>query len=171
MREKPKLRVGLIGSGFMGKAHVFGFATAGKVFDLPYEIELHTLADISTEAAARAARDFGFARSTDDWRKLVADPEASHIMNAGYSSGFSVQQVLDAVDRVTNMQIDRRIEGRRAGDPPALIADNSRILATLPWRPQYADLDMIVAHALAWERKLGDRRGDQVSASSAAVEP
>jgi predicted dehydrogenase len=75
MSEKPKLRIGLIGSGFMGKAHVFGFATAGKVFDLPYEIELHTLADISTEAAARAARDFGFARSTDDWRKLIADPE------------------------------------------------------------------------------------------------
>ena len=91
--------------------------------------------------------------------KLVADPGASHIMNAGYSSGFSVQEVLDSVDRVTNMQLDRRIEGRRAGDPPALIADNSRILATLPWRPRYADLDTIIAHALAWERKLTDMRG------------
>jgi UDP-glucose 4-epimerase len=90
--------------------------------------------------------------------KLVAEPDACHIMNAGYSSGFSVQQVLDAVDRVTNLKLDRRIEGRRAGDPDALIADNSRILATLPWQPQFNDLDVIVTHALAWERKLGERK-------------
>ncbi len=89
--------------------------------------------------------------------KLVAAPDQSHIMNCGYSNGFSVQQVLDAVDRVTNMKLDRRIESRRAGDPDALIADNSRILATLPWQPRYNDLDTIVTHALAWERKLSER--------------
>ena len=92
--------------------------------------------------------------------KLVSNPDASHIMNAGYSNGFSVQQVLDAVDRVTNMKLDRRIEGRRAGDPPALIADNARIMATLPWRPKYDDLDTIVGHALAWERKLTAKRNE-----------
>jgi UDP-glucose 4-epimerase len=91
--------------------------------------------------------------------KLVAQPSQSHIMNAGYSKGFSVNQVLDAVDRVTNMKLTRIMEGRRAGDPDALIADNSRILATLPWQPRYNDLDVIVTHALAWERKLGERRG------------
>ncbi|MEY2925889.1 MAG: UDP-glucose 4-epimerase GalE [Pseudomonadota bacterium] len=91
--------------------------------------------------------------------KLVAQPAISHTMNAGYSNGFSVRQVLDAVDRVTNMKIERRIEGRRAGDPPALIADNSRIMATLPWQPRYADLDVIVSHALGWERKLTEIRG------------
>jgi UDP-glucose 4-epimerase len=90
-------------------------------------------------------------------QKLVEAPGQCHIMNAGYSSGFSVQQVLDAVDRVTNLKIDRVIEGRRAGDPDALIADNSRILATLPWKPRYNDLDVIVSHALAWERKLAER--------------
>jgi UDP-glucose 4-epimerase len=90
-------------------------------------------------------------------QKLVEAPSECHIMNAGYSSGFSVNQVLDAVDRVTNIKIDRVIEGRRAGDPDALIADNSRILATLPWQPKYNDLDLIVSHALAWERKLAER--------------
>ncbi len=75
MRDKPKLRVGLIGTGFMGKAHVFGFASAQKVFDLPYQIELHTVADITPEAAERAATDFGFDHSTADWRDLVANPE------------------------------------------------------------------------------------------------
>ncbi len=44
---KPRLRIGLIGSGFMGKAHAFGYATATRVFDLPYELELHTIADIN----------------------------------------------------------------------------------------------------------------------------
>jgi UDP-glucose 4-epimerase len=86
--------------------------------------------------------------------KLIADPTESHIMNAGYSRGFSVNEVLDAVDRVTNMKLNRRMEPRRAGDPDALVADNSRILATLDWVPKRADLDGIVKDALAWERRL-----------------
>ncbi|MBY0306071.1 MAG: UDP-glucose 4-epimerase GalE [Sphingomonas sp.] len=88
---------------------------------------------------------------------LIARPGDSHIMNAGYGRGYSVNDVLDAVDRVTNRTIDRRYQGRRAGDPDALVADNSAILATLPWRPQLDDLDTIVGHALAWERTLAER--------------
>jgi UDP-glucose 4-epimerase len=98
------------------------------------------------------------AAHVDALEKLVEEPTRSHIMNCGYSRGFSVLEVLDAVDRVTNIKIERRLEPRRAGDPPALVADNSRILATLPWRPKRDDLDTIVADALAWERKLAERR-------------
>jgi hypothetical protein len=72
---KPKLRIGLIGSGFMGKAHAFGYTTAARVFDLPYEPELHTLADINNEVAAKAAAALGFAQATSDWRSLVGDPD------------------------------------------------------------------------------------------------
>jgi predicted dehydrogenase len=75
MPNKPVLRIGLIGTGFMGKAHVFGFASAPKVFDLPFDIELHTVADVTEEAAARAAADFGFAQSTSDWRSLIDHPD------------------------------------------------------------------------------------------------
>jgi UDP-glucose 4-epimerase len=88
---------------------------------------------------------------------LIAEPARSHTLNCGYGRGFSVLEVLDAVDRVTNLTIDRRIEPRRPGDPDALIADNRRILETLPWRPRLDDLDVIVAHALAWERALDQR--------------
>ncbi|MBX3593174.1 UDP-glucose 4-epimerase GalE [Sphingomonas sp.] len=88
---------------------------------------------------------------------LRADPSASHTLNAGYGRGYSVLEVLDAVDRVTNVKLDRRIEGRRAGDPDELVSDNRAILAALPWRPRYDDLDRIVADALAWERKLAER--------------
>jgi len=89
---------------------------------------------------------------------LIAEPGRSLTMNCGYGRGFSVLEVLDAVDRVTNRPIERVLEGRRAGDPDALVSDNRRIKATLPWVPQYDDLPTIVTHALAWERKLGDIR-------------
>ncbi len=98
------------------------------------------------------------AAHVDALEKLIQDPDSSHIMNCGYGRGFSVLEVLEAVDRVTNMKIERRMEARRAGDPDALVADNSKIVATLPWRPKLDDLDTIVAHALAWERKLADVR-------------
>lgn len=88
---------------------------------------------------------------------LVADPGKSHFLNAGYGRGYSVLEVLDAVDRVTNMKIERRLEGRRAGDPDELISDNRAILEALPWRPKYDDLDRIVTDALAWERHLAER--------------
>lgn len=85
---------------------------------------------------------------------LIRSPATSHILNAGYGRGFSVFEVLDSVDRLTNQTIRRRLEPRRAGDPDALIADNSRIAATLGWTPRRDDIDMIVADALAWERGL-----------------
>ncbi|SEQ75834.1 UDP-glucose 4-epimerase GalE [Sphingobium sp. YR768] len=91
---------------------------------------------------------------------LQADKTKNYTLNCGYGRGFSVMEVLDAVDRVTNMTIDRRVEGRRAGDPASLISDNRKIMAEFPWQPQHADLDKIVQHALAWERKLGDIRGE-----------
>lgn len=91
---------------------------------------------------------------------LIDDPSRSMTMNCGYGRGFSVLEVLDAVDRVTNMKVERRMEGRRAGDPASLISDNQLIKATLPWTPRFADLPTIVEHAMAWERKLSEIRGD-----------
>ncbi|HEX7883822.1 MAG TPA: UDP-glucose 4-epimerase GalE, partial [Afipia sp.] len=94
---------------------------------------------------------------------LIAEPTRSLTMNCGYGRGFSVLEVLDAVDRVTGGRIERRLGPRRAGDPDALISDNSLIKATLPWTPRHADLDTIVGHALAWERRLSEMRAEPVS--------
>ena len=127
------------------RSHVSVFGTD---YDTPDGTGIRDYIHVSDLAAAHV----------DALEKLIAEPEASHILNCGYGRGFSVLEVLDAVDRVTNMRIERRIEGRRPGDPDALVADNARILATLPWRPRLDDLDVIVAHALAWERKLAERR-------------
>ncbi|MBP6030744.1 MAG: UDP-glucose 4-epimerase GalE [Sphingobium sp.] len=90
---------------------------------------------------------------------LIAEPERNHLLNCGYGKGFSVLEVLDAVDRVTNLKIERHIEGRRAGDPASLVSDNRGIMASFPWQPRFADLDTIITHALGWERKLTEIRG------------
>ena len=78
-------------------------------------------------------------------------------MNCGYGQGLSVLEVLDAVDRASGTPLKRVVEARRAGDPPALVAANARLLETLDWRPASADIDRIVGDALAWERKLAER--------------
>ena len=119
----------------------------GTDFDTPDGTGVRDYIHVSDLAAAHvAALDL-----------LVADPAKSHILNCGYGRGFSVNEVLDAVDRVTNLTIDRRYEGRRAGDPAALVADNTAILAALDWRPERDDLEVIVRDALAWERVLAER--------------
>jgi UDP-glucose 4-epimerase len=94
-----------------------------------------------------------------DW--LAERPGESVTLNCGYSRGFSVLDVLDAVDRVAGVTLARRIEPRRAGDPDALVADNSRILDAFRWQPKFGNLDTIVAHALAWERELAQRQERQ----------
>jgi UDP-glucose 4-epimerase len=87
-----------------------------------------------------------------DW--LIAHPDDNLVVNCGYGRGLSVLEVLDAVDRHTNLPLKRVVEGRRGGDAPSLIAGNERILSMLDWRPERDDIDTIVADALAWERKL-----------------
>ena len=91
--------------------------------------------------------------------KLIGQPEQNLVLNCGYGQGLSVLEVLDAVDKANGTPIERRMEGRRAGDPPALVAGNARLLGTLNWRPRYADIDVIVGDALAWERKLAGDAG------------
>ena len=89
---------------------------------------------------------------------LEAAPTESFTLNCGYGRGYSVIDVLDAVDRVAGVSVARSLEPRRPGDPDALVADNRAILERLDWRPTLDDLDTIVAHALAWERRLAERR-------------
>ncbi|MBP1806686.1 Gfo/Idh/MocA family protein [Rubellimicrobium aerolatum] len=94
--SRSPLRVGLIGSGFMGKAHAFGYGAAAKVFDLPFAVELHTLADATPDLAARAARELGFANSTADWRAMVASPEID-VVNITVPNALHKEMALAAI--------------------------------------------------------------------------
>jgi UDP-glucose 4-epimerase len=82
----------------------------------------------------------------------------SATFNCGYGRGASVFEVIDAVKRASGRNFAVEIAGRRPGDPPSLVADVSRIRSTLDWKPQFENLDTIVGHALAWERRLPGRQ-------------
>src|SRR5256885_2953242 len=82
--------------------------------------------------------------------RLIERPDDNLVLNCGYGKGLSVLEVLDAVDRVNGSPVPRRMADRRPGDSPMLVASNRVLLDTLDWRPAYADIATIVAHALTW---------------------
>jgi UDP-glucose-4-epimerase GalE len=80
-------------------------------------------------------------------------------LNLGTGQGHSVREVIAAAERVTGRRIPRREVGRRAGDPPALVADPRRAKDVLGWRPVMSDLDSIIKTAWAWHcRDNGGRK-------------
>jgi len=75
-------------------------------------------------------------------------------LNVGYGHGYSVREVLRMVEHVGAQPLVIREEARRVGDPAYLVARADRIRTELGWQPKYDNLEQIVAHSLAWERKL-----------------
>ena len=82
---------------------------------------------------------------------------ASAAMNCGYGKGFSVLQVIDRVKAVSGVDFPVHHTGRRAGDSHEIVARSELVRETLGWQPAHNDLDEIIAHALAWEKKLAVR--------------
>jgi UDP-glucose 4-epimerase len=76
------------------------------------------------------------------------------VLNCGYGHGYSVREVLESVQRVAGKKLEIRIETRREGDPPSLVARADGVRKLLGWKPQLDDLDTIVRTALRWEEKL-----------------
>ncbi len=81
----------------------------------------------------------------------------SLVVNCGYGNGFSVREVIKAVEDVAGAQLDARIAPRRPGDPVAIVADATQARERLDWVPRHNDLHEIVAHALEWENALSRR--------------
>ena len=149
----PKGRAGQVGKGSTHLIKVAVEAAVGKrdhvaVFGTDYPTPdgtcIRDYIHVSDLAAAHVAA----------LEQLVAKPQDNLVLNCGYGKGLSVFEVLDAVDRVNGAAVPREIAARRPGDPPQLVAANTRLVGTLDWHPEYADIDTIVAHALAWERML-----------------
>lgn len=76
----------------------------------------------------------------------------SDVMNCGYGHGFSVREVVETTKRVTGVDFPVEEAPRRAGDPPALVADSSRLRSITGWTPEYDDLEFIIKTAWEWER-------------------
>jgi UDP-glucose 4-epimerase len=92
-------------------------------------------------------------------RQLIAEPSESFVLNCGYGRGFSVLEMLDALDRVNGTPVPRVLGERRAGDPPQLVAGNRRLVERLGWAPARDAIEDIIGDALAWERRLASIRG------------
>ena len=89
-----------------------------------------------------------------DALEYLRSGKPSLVCNIGYGCGYSVFDVIDVVKRVSGVDFEVRLKGRRAGDPAVVVASNQCAKLALGWTPRYNDLELIVRHALAWERKL-----------------
>ncbi|WP_458760213.1 UDP-glucose 4-epimerase GalE [Afipia sp. TerB] len=98
----------------------------------------------------------------------LGDGGPSATLNCGYGRGYSVLETIEAVRRACGHNFAVQYAARRAGDIMTMVADTTRIRATLDWTPQYDNLDTIAAHALAWEQKLaGERQPDDARVATA----
>jgi UDP-glucose 4-epimerase len=75
-------------------------------------------------------------------------------LNCGYGRGFSVREVIEAISRVSGRAVPARPAARRAGDPPEVVADPSRLKRQFNWVPKYENLDEMIASAYRWEQTL-----------------
>lgn len=94
------------------------------------------------------------ARAHLDALSYLRDGGDSQILNCGYGHGYSVREVLAAVEKAHGQSLPVEEGPRRAGDPPTLIATCDRIKDSLGWSPRYDDLDKIVTSSLNWEKHL-----------------
>ena len=86
--------------------------------------------------------------------KQLRKNSESLILNCGYGQGFSVLEVIRAVEKAAGHSFDVRMSGRRAGDPAAIVAGAKSVHDILGWQPKLNDLDTIVRHAYDWESKI-----------------
>lgn len=82
---------------------------------------------------------------------------SSNVFNCGYGHGYSVREVINQARTVTGIEFPVEITGPRAGDPPVLVADNTKIKSVLGWTPKYDSLDYIVRTAWEWEKRRKTR--------------
>jgi len=85
----------------------------------------------------------------------------SDVMNCGYGSGYSVREVVETAKRVTGIDFPVEETGRRAGDPPALVADSTKLMQATGWKPKFNNLEYIIKTAWEWEKKLRSRRAER----------
>lgn len=85
--------------------------------------------------------------------EYLLDRGESLVLNCGYGKGHSVREVVSTAKRVTGIDFEVRESERRPGDPPILVADNTKIREILHFQPEYDDLEIIIRHTWAWELK------------------
>jgi UDP-glucose 4-epimerase len=80
----------------------------------------------------------------------LLDGKSSEMFNLGNERGFSVREIIEMASRVSGRRINVHEGPRRPGDPAELVASSSKIKSVLSWRPQYGDIEDILATAWKW---------------------
>jgi UDP-glucose 4-epimerase len=150
----PQLRYGQV---TRNATHLIGKALAAVLSEKP-SIEIY--GDDYPTPDGTCVRDFIHVSDLANAHLLALNhlrsTRTSLTLNCGYGRGYSVKQVLRAVEGVTGTVLGKRIAQRRIGDPVRLVADNRRLLA-LGWKPRFGDLPAMVEHAYNWQRALAKR--------------
>ncbi|MEE2774627.1 MAG: Gfo/Idh/MocA family oxidoreductase [Pseudomonadota bacterium] len=152
------LNFGLIGSGFMGKTHVFGISLADRVFDLPCRLELLKIADASEEMAYRAAKELGVSSYASDWRELIEDDNLD-VINITTPNSCHTEMAAAAIKAGKHVYCEK---------PLAVSADDAYFLADLARKASiktqvgfnYLCNPMIIkAREMVLDGQLGEIRG------------
>ena len=151
----PRLRTG---QSTRNATHLIKIATEAAV-GLREKVEVFGT-DYPT-ADGTGIRDYihvgDLARAHSDALRHLRAGGDSLTLNCGYGHGSSVLEVIEAVKRASGVDFRVDIAPRRAGDTAQVVAAAERVRSLLGWRPQLDDLSTIVAHALAWQKKLVTR--------------
>jgi len=147
-------REGRIGEGKDDATHLITLATRTAAGKRPYLSVFGT--DYPTPDGT-CIRDYIHVEDLADAHVLALEHllqgGGSEVFNCGYGKGYSVLEVIEAAKKVTGVDFPVKYEGRRPGDPPALVADAQKIRARLGWSPLADDLEQIVDGAWRWEQK------------------
>jgi UDP-glucose 4-epimerase len=85
------------------------------------------------------------------------EPGMSRVFNLGSETGFSVREVIETCERITQREIPIEVKPRRPGDPPILIASRAKAVQELGWKPRYDNLAVMIEHAWRWHQKNGSK--------------
>ena len=88
--------------------------------------------------------------------KYLLEGSESNLFNCGYGNGFSVLDVINTANKISEDKIDYKFSNRRDGDVEQLIADTSKILKHIDWKPKYNDLSEIINSSIKWEEKINE---------------
>lgn len=91
-----EIRIGLIGTGYIGRTHAIAYAQAPTVFPLTGKLVCEMVAEVSAELAAKRSEQLGFRRFTDNWRKLVSDPDI-HVVDICSPNFLHKEMTLEAI--------------------------------------------------------------------------
>ena len=148
-------------SGDTGEAHTPETHLIPLVLQVPLgqREKLFIFGDDYDTPDGTCIRDYIHVCDLADAHVLAADAideSKVKVYNLGNGEGFSVKEVIETCRKVTGHDIPAKVDARRPGDPPRLVASSKRAMDELGWQPKFPQLETIVTHAWQWHKSHPD---------------